>query len=105
MRTFPRSLAAFRKLVKKRGEELRKLPLEQLRALGSKAPEHLTFDSRPTTLGIIVEDLPSGGTRVIVQGFMKARWLPGDNVALDGFYKYPDGRVAPMSDEEFREFE
>jgi hypothetical protein len=29
----------------------------------------------------------------------------GQNVALDGFYKYPDGTVAPMPNEEFYEFD
>jgi hypothetical protein len=31
--------------------------------------------------------------------------LFGQNVALDGFYKYPDGTVAPMPNEEFYEFD
>jgi len=40
----------------------------------------------------------------VVQGFMKAKLL-GQNVELDGFYKYPDGTVTPMSNEEFYEFD
>ena len=35
---------------------------------------------------------------------MKAKLL-GQNVALDGFYKYPDRTVAPMPKEDFYEFD
>ena len=31
---------------------------------------------------------------------MKARYVPGDYVALDDFYKRPDGTVTVMSDED-----
>jgi hypothetical protein len=61
--------------------------------------------ARPATIGIIVQPLPSGGLRVVVQGFMKARFMPRKHVALDGFYKYPDGTVSPMPSEEFYEFD
>ena len=36
---------------------------------------------------------------------MQTRVIPGKHVALDGFYKYPDGTVAPMPGEEFYEFD
>ncbi len=104
MRTFPKSLAAFREIVNARGEQLRKLPFEELKRLGDTPIEHLVVESRPSTLGIIVEPLASGGIRVVVQGFMKAKFL-GQNVALDGFYKYPDESTAPMQDSEFYEFD
>ena len=32
---------------------------------------------------------------------MKARFIPGEHVALDGFYKHPDGTVSTMPSEEF----
>jgi hypothetical protein len=51
-----------------------------------------------------VQLLPSGGVRVVVQGFMKNK-LFGQSVALDGFYKYPDETVAPMPDVAFYEFD
>jgi hypothetical protein len=104
MRTFPKALAKFRDIVDERGQQLRKLPFEELKRFGDKPAEHLTVESRPATIGIIVQPLPSGGIRVVVQGFMKARLL-GSNVALDGFYKYSDETVAPMPDEEFCEFD
>ena len=104
MRTFPKSLATFRELVNARGERLRKLPFEELKRLGDTPIEHMVVESRPSTIGIIVEPLASGGIRVVVQGFMKAKFL-GQNVALDGFYKYPDERIAPMQDSEFHEFD
>jgi hypothetical protein len=68
MRTFPKSLAAFREFVKERGD-------------------------------------PDGTLRIVVQGFMKARFFPGKHVALDGFYKHPDGSVTPMPVEEFYDFD
>jgi hypothetical protein len=79
---------------------------EQLKQIGaSHEVENLTVESRPATIGIIVLPLPSsGGIRVVVQGFMKAR-LIGKHVALDGFYKNPDESVAAMPDEEFWEFD
>ena len=86
MRTFPKSLAAFRKIVEERGEELRKLTQEELKKLGARPTEQLTVESRPATIGIIVQPTPDGSLRVVIQGFMKARFLPGKHVALDGFY-------------------
>lgn len=105
MRTFPKSLAAFRKLICERGEQLRKLSLEQLKKVAADPPEQLTFDSRPTTIGIIAQLQPDGSLRVVIQGFMKARFIPGRHLALDGFYKHPDGTVSPMPDNEFHEFD
>ena len=105
MRTFPKSLATFRKMVEERGELLRKLTQEELKKLAAQPREQLIFDSRPTTIGIIVESKPDGNLRVVIQGFMKARFIPGKHVALDGFYKHPDGTVSPMPNEEFYEFD
>jgi hypothetical protein len=105
MRTFPKSLVTFRKFIDERGEQFRKLTQEELKRLAAEPPERLIFDSRPATIGIIVQSQPDGNLRVVIQGFMKARFVPGKHVALDGFYKHPDGTVTPMSDEEFHEFD
>jgi hypothetical protein len=104
MRTFPKALSTFRDIVNERGARLRKLPFEELARRGESPIEHLSVASRPATISVIVQSLPSGGIRVVVQGFMKAR-LFGQNVALDGFYKYPDGIVAPMPKEDLYEFD
>jgi hypothetical protein len=90
--------------VNDRGAQLRKLQFEELARLGETPIEKVSVESRPATIGIIVQPLTGGGIRVVVQGFMKAR-LIGQNVALDGFYKYPDGTVATMPDEDFYEFD
>lgn len=87
-----------------RGAKLRELPFEKLQRLAEAPIEHLSVESNPATIGIIVQSLPDGGIRVVVQGFMQAKLL-GKNVALDGFYKYPDGTVTPMSEEDFYEFD
>jgi hypothetical protein len=103
IRTFPKALSTFRNIVDERGARLRKLPFEELARLGETPIERLSVESRPATIGIIVQPLPSGGIRVVVQGFMKAKLL-GHNVALDGFYKYSDETAAPMAEEEFNQF-
>jgi len=105
MRTFPKSLATFRKIIDERGEQLGKLTQEELKKLSAEPPEQLIFDSRPATIGIIVQSKPDGNLRVVIQGFMKARFVPGKHVALYGFYKHPDGTVSLMPDEEFYEFD
>jgi hypothetical protein len=104
MRTFPKALSKFREIVNERGARLRGLPFEELAQLGESPIEHLCVESRPATISIIVQSLPTRGIRVVVQGFMKAKLL-GQHVALEGFYKYPDGTVAPMSNEDFYEFD
>ena len=106
MRTYPKPLVTFRKIVNERGERLRKLAFEDVKQLADAPLEHLTVESRPATIGIIVEPLPSGGIRVVVQGFMKTRFIPYcKHVALDGFYKYSDETVAPMPQSEFYQFD
>jgi hypothetical protein len=104
MRTFPKSLAKFREVVNERGQDLRKLPFQELKQLANAPVEHLSVDSRPSTIAVIVLPSPNGGIQVVVQGFMKAK-LIGKNVALDGFYKYPDESVAPMPENEFYQFD
>ena len=62
MRTFPKSLATFRRIVNERGEKLRQLDYEELRKLAKPLEEgeveRLTVDSRPATIGVIVEPTP-----------------------------------------------
>ena len=106
MRTFPRSLDTFRKIVNERGARLRKLTFNEIEKLADGPIEHLSVESRPSTIGIIVENRPNGSLRVVVQGFMTARFVPFmKHVALDGFYKLPDNNVTLMPNEEFYEFD
>ena len=105
MRTFPKSLATFRKIVDERGQQLRKMGWEELMKLASEPPERSFVESRPATIGIIAQTRSDGSLRVVIQGFMKARFIPGKHVALDGFYKHADGSVSAMPDEEFYEFD
>lgn len=97
-------LATFRAAVNERGERLRKLKFEELKRLAMPT-EYLTIESRPATIDVIVQPSPTGGgIRVVIQGFLKAK-LIGKDVALDGFYKYPDETITPMTREEFYEFD
>ena len=104
MRTFPRALAEFRRMAKSRGDSLRQLSKTELLKL--KGPiEHVTLDGRSGTFATIVEECAEGSLRVVVQGFLQARWFPGKHVALDGFYKHENGTVSPMPDNEFHDFD
>jgi hypothetical protein len=105
MRTFPRQLAEFRRLIHARGAALRHLSAGELLAAGAGATEHIEVQGRRATISIIVQTAGNGSLRVVVQGCMKARFpLPGSSVALDGFYKLPDGAIVPMPEEEFYGF-
>jgi hypothetical protein len=104
MRTFPKSLATLRRIVDERGETLRKMSFNELTQPGIVSIEDLTVDSRPATIWIHVQPMPDGGVLVVVRGSMKARFIPVRHLALDGFHKDPDGRVAAMEDEERNEF-
>ena len=106
MRTFPRSLAAFRQMVEERGKRLRALSFAELERL-TRAPsqESVSVDGRPATITTTVERWPDGTLRVVLRGLMKPRYLPfGHDVAMDGFYKHSNGSVTPMADREFNEF-
>jgi hypothetical protein len=105
MRTFPRELARFREIVNNRGGKLRQLSYEALEEHAAGPIEHLDVDSRSATIAIIVQPIGDGKLRVVLQGVMKHRLLPGKSVALDGFYKHRDGTVAAMPHEEFYEFD
>lgn len=105
MRTFPRELAPFRELVDERGAQLRQLTYAQLKAYTARPVEDVTVGSRPATVGVIILPRPDGDLRVVVQGFMKGRLLGGSSVALDGFYKHPDGTVSVMPAEELDGFD
>jgi hypothetical protein len=101
MKRFPRAAAVFQELVDERGRQLRALDYDGLARAGQEPVEHVTVESRPATIGIIVDRQPDGSLRVVVQGFLKARWMPGSHVALDGFYKRPDGAIAPLEANDF----
>lgn len=95
----------FQDIVNERGDGLRKLPFQQLKQLVEPA-ELITVGNRKGKASIIVNQLPSGGILVVVQGFLKQRFLPMVwSVALDGFYKYPDETMAPMTREDMYSFD
>jgi len=102
---FPKARLRFQELVNQRGAQLRSLSLEELEQVGLQPTEHITVESRPSTISILVQPQADGSLRVVVQGFMEAKHLPGKHVAIDGFYKHPDGRITAMDPEEFYEFD
>jgi hypothetical protein len=98
-------LETFREIVRERGERLRTQAFEHLQQLKDEPSENVVIDSRPATISIIVQPRADGSLRVVVQGFMKSRFLPWKDVALDGFYKSPDGTVTAMPSDEFYDFD
>ena len=94
------SLRTFRRIVNERGQSLRKLPFQRLEELEERT-ESFMLGKRKAKVAIIVNHLPSGGVLVIVQGLLKKRFIPMVlDVAVDGFYKYPNETMAPMTDED-----
>ena len=101
----PASPSKLRELVSAKGRLLRSLSFEETQQLAETPEEELAIGSRHATLYTIVEPGPDGSLRVVLQGFMKLRFFPfGSHVAVDGYYKHPDGAVAPMKDRELYEF-
>ena len=98
-------VAWFRETVQHRGQSLRSRSLAELQALANSPAERVSIGSRTGTISIIVEPEVDGSLRVVVQGFMKTLLRIGSHVALDGFYKHPDGRVTPMADHEFHGYD
>lgn len=95
----------FREFARARSTELARLSAAELLALKPE-PETVRFGKRVGTLHTTIEPRGNGAVRVVVQGFLEFRWLPGwYNQALEGFYKHPDGSTSPMPDEEFRDFD
>jgi hypothetical protein len=96
--------ATFQDIVKERADGLRELTFHDLEQLADAPTEHMVIDSRPAKTSIIVLRLAaSGGLRVVVQGFLKARFL-GWHVSLDGFYRYPDETSAALTREDMWDY-
>jgi hypothetical protein len=105
MRALSKTLAAFRQIIIERGQQLRRVPFGELSRLAAEPIQRVEVGNRRGTISIIVLPSPSGALRVVIQGFLRGRVLPVKDVAMDGFYKYPDGTVEPMPSEEFYDFD
>ena len=91
-----------------RGQALRSKSRAELLDLQDCPSEWVEIDGSSGTIDLIVEEEPSGSLRVVVQGFLDTKHLPGlgvKNVALDGFRMDSDEIVSPLRDEEFYEFD
>jgi hypothetical protein len=95
-------------MVAERGNLLRKLTYDQLRGLADKPTEYLTIEKRRGKIATYLdkESMPNGAVRVAIQGFLKIRFFPMfSQVAIDGFYKYPDETTSPFTREDEWEFD
>jgi len=91
-------------MVEQRGSRLRRFSFAELKGLADEPLEHVVVESREATIGTMVLPSPGGGIQVVIQGFMKHRFMLGQSVAIDGFHKYPDDTVSEMKAEEFWKF-
>ena len=76
MRTLPRALGTFRDLIEKRVAALRDFSFDELQDLASTPTETLSVEGRSAEVFTIVEPMPCGRLRVVLQGSMKTRFLP-----------------------------
>jgi hypothetical protein len=90
----------FRQMAMDRGRQLRALPFSSLTGIAGEPSEEVILGTRRGTFSVIVEPCEDGRLKIVVQGFLEGRWLVKD-VALDGFYKHPDGSITEMRDSEF----
>ena len=80
------------------------MSLDEITQAANQPEESFEFEGRQCTITVIAQPHEDGSSRVVVQGFIKARII-GKHVAIDGFYKHPDGSVTPMSETEYYEFD
>lgn len=98
---------AFSQMVSQRGDSLRELTYDQLRELEDIPTEYVTIEKRRGRISTYLdkESMPSGAILVVVQGFQKMRFFPMiQQAAIDGFYRYPDGTMAPLTREDKWDF-
>ncbi|MBA3352876.1 MAG: hypothetical protein H0U23_10705 [Blastocatellia bacterium] len=106
MKETENAIAEFQRRVDGRGAALRKLSAHNLVAEGEDSEENVEIQGRRGTICNIVERKDDGSLQVVVQGFLYSRYFSClSNVALDGFYKRPGGKIEAMRDEEFYEFD
>jgi hypothetical protein len=91
----------FRQMAIDRGRQLRVLPFSSLTGIAGEPSEEVILGTRKGTFSVIVEPCEDGRLKVVVQGFLEWKWLGFKDVALDGFYKHPDGSITEMRDSEF----
>jgi len=97
---------AFQQMVTERGRRLRTLTYQQLAAMESEPDEMVAVGDRKGTISLMVERDGAEQLKVVVQGFLRSRWVAAiKDVALDGFHKHRDGVITGMTDAEFREYD
>ena len=97
-------------MVNDRGSRLRALAYEDLRGIavpenaGYIDTEHVVVEGRRGEISIYVREQKET-VRVVLQGFLAFRLFRFmKTVALDGFYKSPDGTMSPLTQEDLYEF-
>lgn len=97
----PTSAAEFQGLADERCARLAKLTFAELTTHSVDA-ETIKLGGRTGSLTTHVEHRPDGSLRVVVHGLLRFKWIPFMNsVAVQGFYKHPDGSVGTIPDDEY----
>ena len=98
-------VAHLQRLADERCASLSKLTFAEL--IGHAAdPETVKLGGRTGGLSTRVEQRDNGALRVVVQGLLRFKWIPFMNsVAVQGFYKHPDGSISPIPDDEANELD
>jgi len=101
----PNLLTEFQRLADERCARLAKLTFAELNNHPLDA-ETIKLGGRTGSLTTHVEHRPDGSLRVVVHGLLPFRWMSFmSNVAVQGFYKHPDGSVSAIPDEEANELD
>ena len=99
------SIAQFQRLADERCARLAKLTFAELNTHPVDA-ETIKLGGRTGSLTTHVEHRPDGSLRVVVHGLLRFTWIPFMNsVAVQGFYKHPDGSISAIPDEESNELD
>ena len=99
------SIAQLQRLAGERCARLAKLTVAELNTHPVDA-ETIKLGGRTGSLTTHVEHRPDGSLRVVVHGLLGFKWIPFMNsVAVQGFYKHPDGSVSAIPDEESNELD
>jgi len=99
------AIAQFQRLADERSAKLSTLTFADLVGHGAD-PETVKVGGRTGSLTTHVEHRQNGTLRVVVHGLLRSKWIPFMNsVAVQGFYKHPDGTISAIPDDEANELD
>jgi hypothetical protein len=95
-----RARSTFQQMVRERGRNLRLFEYDRLIGMKNVPAEHVNAGGRTGTIAIFCQACDEQRIAVVIRGNLNT-WIPRvKSVARDGFYKYRDGSVEDMPDDE-----